>query len=348
MNKLIVFVVLILTLASLSLSLSADTDSFSGYLLNNQTIGNIVSDGKYYSFDGVNDYIIVPYSNVFQTGTGGFTVGMVCELEHSDDIAIFRKGNGKSGGGWLLAMDGTGTATFKVFSVSVSANISITMNRRLCIIGTFINGKLVLYVNGIKVNEVTASGDINDTNDIYIGRGVSTYETGLVSSVYFIDIGSSDSDIKYLYSGKPSKATYLLRLLPDNAGSFTWMDAGEYGINGEVKGATLHNDKIGDTSTIYIKTTSASITLTDALSPGYIIVDIVAKTRENITNFTVAKEGLGSSQFILSNQTLNAKTIVFTQLLNYELIDTPAYIHLTLTGNDIKGVEVWIQTKKVY
>jgi len=340
----------VILLITIGLSLFGDTDYYSGYSLNNQGIGNLANTGRYYSFDGTDQRVDVSYNPSMQTGTGGFAVAMTCKFNSSGDSMVVEYGEGLSDG-WLLSADvstDSNNIKFKAFGDSVMASVNVR-DRKVFVCGVYTTSVINIYVDGVYQANTSTSGDINNTDDIHIGSiGTSDYKSGNISKFLLIDGSIDNDDVKALYSNETITNDYILKFLPSSVGSWNWLDNSGNNIHAEVKGAVPNNIPIGGRSMIYTNTTSTTLTLTDALPPGWIVTSVIINSGENITNFNVAKEAASGSQYLINGETANSKIIAFTEISNHDLIASDADIYFTLTGNSSRGVRLYLNIKKIY
>ena len=188
------------------------------------------------SFDGVDDYVSIADDNIFDFGSGEFSVeSWIKTTSALRQWAVTRYEY--YGPGWGLGtQDGHAlgyirTAESGTNKTEIEGTINVSDNRWHHIVMVRTGDKIKLYTDGAFEIEGTLVGDVNDNEPIEIGRisfeGGSQYMSGLIDEVKIYNRALSDSEILEHYkdvstpSGSvPSDKSFAR--IPD--GSDNWVD----------------------------------------------------------------------------------------------------------------------------
>jgi hypothetical protein len=194
--------------------IQSTVNSYPGTLLNGPTYNS--GNGGYLSFDGTNDYInILPSAATFSYNRSSFTVGgwtYMTSLPVSYFGVILSKWN--TGGGndneFILNTDDGNKFLFAVdFDDSLTpnaqtndlviSNTTIVANTWYYVVGTFENGTIKLYVNGVLESSVTnilTTVKTNLNSSLDIGRfGTSFYGTGRRAVIHMYNRALTSTEI---------------------------------------------------------------------------------------------------------------------------------------------------------
>ena len=197
-----------------STTIQSTINNYIGTLTNGPTYNS--GNGGYLSFDGTNDYInILPSSATFSYNRSSFTVGgwtYMTSLPVSYFGVILSKWN--SGGGndnefilntddgnkFLFAVDLDDSLTPNAQTNDlVISNTTIVANAWYYVVGTFENGTIKLYVNGVLESSVTnilTTVKTNLNSSLDIGRfGTSFYSTGRRAVIHMYNRALTSTEI---------------------------------------------------------------------------------------------------------------------------------------------------------
>jgi hypothetical protein len=184
----------------------------SGYGNNGTIYGATLVDskpglGKALSFNGANNYISIPHNNIFNFGTGDFTVEFwMRQTGTSGQQLIINKddGNWQSGHGWEI-WSNAGAASWSIFPYPSFENRSGTGAgdgnwHHVAFTRAF--GVVKGYIDGIEKASGSCSQSISTSNPIYLGRGsiwAPAYFNGLIDEVAVYNRSLSADEIKSIY-----------------------------------------------------------------------------------------------------------------------------------------------------
>mgnify|MGYP000314329251 CR=1 FL=1 len=197
-----------------STTIQSTINNYIGTLTNGPTYNS--GNGGYLSFDGTNDYInILPSAATFFYNRSSFTVGgwtYMTSLPVSYFGVILSKWN--TGGGndneFILNTDDGNKFLFAVdFDDSLTpntqtndlviSNTTIVANTWYYVVGTFENGTIKLYVNGVLESSVTnilTTVKTNTNSSLDIGRfGTSFYSTGRRAVIHMYNRALTSTEI---------------------------------------------------------------------------------------------------------------------------------------------------------
>jgi len=183
---------------------------FSGYG-NNGTIYGATweKDEKkiYLSFDGVNDYVRVQDSQSLRTDK--LTVELWLYLRSKDKFMYFVSkayipGTELNEGWALLYYVTSDSIIFNIFDGLSSNSASYQnppTNRWLHIVGTYENGTIKIYANGVLKNTASRPTIKVSTRDVYIGSyfGNMHFFDGLIANVSIYNRALTDEEIARIY-----------------------------------------------------------------------------------------------------------------------------------------------------
>ncbi len=175
--------------------------SVSGAALDDDRFG---SSAHAYAFDGVNDYIEVPYHADFDI-TNQLTVS--CWFRHDDDPTCYEDILMKGGDAWglQLSCDGSGEILFHLFTSShqnLSSGIRPMAGNWYHITGVYDGSQQKIYINGVLKNSISLSGAIHTNSDPFtVGykvAGDNAYLKGIVDEVRVYNRAFSPSEVPSL------------------------------------------------------------------------------------------------------------------------------------------------------
>jgi hypothetical protein len=191
------------------------------------TSDKLNASGKAYEFDGVNDYIRVPntpslnpvnaitvaawYKTTPYVGSGndglvskGFTSHVAPYYQYHLGVCGSEYWNAQSGFGFTISLNNTSKG------VSTGSNF-YKLNEWYFVVGTYDGAAIKLYVNGVLVNSLEATGAMKDYGmDLYIARtgnksdyyNTTFHLPGKVDDVRIYSRALSDKEILKLYQEK--------------------------------------------------------------------------------------------------------------------------------------------------
>jgi len=191
------------------LDIFGDNDGTNVGATTGQTGDNSVV-GEAFSFDGVDDYIDTNEYADFNFGTGDFAVSFWMYANYWDGYTtpISNSIYGPPWNGILFTEESGGgncgnhAIRFEVGEVTVCGAV-ITTGTWYHIVGVRTSGQVTVYVNGIAGSATSATGDIDTTNNLYIGKCFDpTYPrhfNGLIDEVAIFNRALSAEEISDLY-----------------------------------------------------------------------------------------------------------------------------------------------------
>jgi hypothetical protein len=101
-------------------------------------------------FDGVNDYVNLPVSSLFDFSTGDFTAEAWIKTSNTNTQVIAGCFNSNSNNFWLgTTVSGTGKAAFSISGTTVQGTSTVNNNQWHHIAGVRLSGIIYIYVDGI-------------------------------------------------------------------------------------------------------------------------------------------------------------------------------------------------------
>ena len=128
-------------------------------------------------FDGNGDYLTIPDSSDLRLGTSNFTIEFWVYLNAKSGYTTFYdKGYTSSGG--ILLQSNNNSSDIRVFFASgpdltSSSQIPLKAWTHVALVRN--SGTATLYFNGVSVGSVSSSDDLNNSSDVQIGRGSTSY-----------------------------------------------------------------------------------------------------------------------------------------------------------------------------
>ncbi|MER3570409.1 MAG: hypothetical protein C4348_02300, partial [Patescibacteria group bacterium] len=159
------------------------------------------------AFDRVDDYVQVPYMNVFNQRP--FTVmGWVWLNQTSGNRPLFSTGDVASTDRYLHLLARNSFPYLGFYFDDLQSPTSLNLNRWYHL--TFVwegpvTKKQIIYINGIKDSERISTGLLTVTSGSatgdggWIGRYSGSYQNGLIDEVRIYNRALSDQEIKALY-----------------------------------------------------------------------------------------------------------------------------------------------------
>ena len=160
-------------------------------------------------FDGEDDYVAIPDNANLNYGTDDFTYSAWFNTESvqgTQQIVHKRSGNNyevQLSGSWMVAYIGEPGNENSLFSgqISIDKWYHVLIGRT--------NGVATMYVNGVVVDTITATGSVTTTVPLYIGSDTGSEDfNGLIKDVAVWSHGLSDSAVTAIYNnGSPIDLT---------------------------------------------------------------------------------------------------------------------------------------------
>lgn len=133
--------------------------------------------------------------------------------------------------------------------------------------------------------------------------------------------------------------------LPRNAGWYSWIET-QNGLHGTATGGVIPlSNKIGDTRTAYLLSTSESPTMTDVIKAGWAVQSISMTTAQNLTDIDVVQET--SSVALIENKTLNNGSFTWTPADHNLYPTADKDLVFKLTGNGGAGTHIYVNLKEI-
>jgi hypothetical protein len=169
------------------------------------------------NFDGTDDYVNVPDSNILDIGTGDLSITVWIKTSNPNFRMIVSKGSlcqGDSANCYRLNMNGSGTVGAyiesgdgdtwvgsaggtKVVSDNIWHHVAAVFNR---------TGNMIVYIDGIQDSSVDISGEtasLANGNNLQIGRRVpGTYFEGLMDDVRVYNRALSATEVQQLFGSQ--------------------------------------------------------------------------------------------------------------------------------------------------
>jgi len=211
------------------------------------------------SFDGVDDYVIVPHSESIMPTQLSVEAWFSLSNFSTYYMRILEKGGSGIGNGYGLELNPMGTKRIRFViwnSVTgggiIDSNTIIELNKWLHVIGTLDSDGMRLYVNGVLETSQSNVTIGSTTHDLYIGKWAAGFGNFLNGSIYLIRIYNralSPSEVEHNYENPDDPVTDGLVLSfyvhPDNIkdidndGILEWVDLSGHGNHGKLYGAWL-------------------------------------------------------------------------------------------------------------
>jgi hypothetical protein len=163
--------------------------------------------GKALKFDGIDDYVQLPYINIFNQKP--FTVmGWVWQNTIRTNQPFFSVGDNVTKDRYLHLLIRDGHPHFGFFEDDLTSSTLLTTNTwyHLAFVWEGLpTNKQIIYINGKKDSEGITNGTLvinsgNSTgNGIWIGRFINSYYDGIIDEVYIYDKPLKEEEIKNFY-----------------------------------------------------------------------------------------------------------------------------------------------------
>ncbi|MBU0757741.1 MAG: DUF2341 domain-containing protein [Nanoarchaeota archaeon] len=169
--------------------------------------------GGAYTFDGTDDYVRIPDSNILDVQTGDFTVSAWYNQPNSKSGIMVNKDNCGNSGGWYLAVEWNGQAYFRLIGSTdayVWSGSATTANVWHHAVFVKEGTAMRLYLDGsLKDTDTAPSGIIATNNDVLLGNrygsiinpsGCGNYwYSGILDEVKIYNIALSQEQVSSEY-----------------------------------------------------------------------------------------------------------------------------------------------------
>jgi hypothetical protein len=160
-------------------------------------------------FDGTNDHIVVSDNSALDFGTGDFTVALWHKSDAQHDQPFINKKTTFSDNtaGWTIYME-NGNDQMRCRIAGGSSNVAVSAGTKSVSdnnwhFTTMVRSgdNLYLYTDGVLEGSTTGvnSLDVDNSDDLYIGRGGSLYPQISVSSVSLYNVAKSAEEVYAIY-----------------------------------------------------------------------------------------------------------------------------------------------------
>ncbi|MBU1633490.1 hypothetical protein KJ762_03155, partial [bacterium] len=200
-----------------SLDEGIDTTAYDGTANNNSGIlknGTQWAPAKFgngLSFDGVDDYVLIPSSPSLNIDTNTVTLSLWVKLDYlpADMPGPYGPLYDSDSDNYVIYGDrGNNELRFKVTTASWWAErpgipgSDLVVDEWLHIVGVYDGSHASIYLNGKLKDSHTLSGNIMaNSGDIFLGRTGTTYFNGEIDNVQVYGRGLTEQEVAYLYSG---------------------------------------------------------------------------------------------------------------------------------------------------
>jgi hypothetical protein len=163
--------------------------------------------------DGVNGYIRVPYNEIFNVGTGGFSVSAwIYRLpDERTNLRVFSLSGGNDDDGGFAFFGSDTSLSFIVGNTSVrkSSSATISVGEWTHVVGAVNDTKVMIFKNGVLAdNDPRPDGQLNDSEPICIGDnqcGNSVEWNGSIDEVIFFNRSLSANEVAMLYNASANE-----------------------------------------------------------------------------------------------------------------------------------------------
>ena len=245
---------------------NGNNGTVSGATLTTDRFGNA---NKAYSFDGVNNNIIVPNSSSLNISSNEISISMWIKWQNSDADYNYRglsKGGQDVGSGYELIVRGESYwgGDFGAIEFDIPTNNTLGVqntnsfrNQWVHLLSVFNNGVRKIYVNGIlsAIDTTSNTSILPNTNDLYLGprNPINNYAgqlNGCLDDIRIYNSALNNQEIQALYNegGWNPLNQGLLAYYPFNGNA---NDESGNGNNGTVNGATLTTDRFVNANKAY-------------------------------------------------------------------------------------------------
>jgi hypothetical protein len=224
----------------------------NGATLNEDRHGNINSA---YSFDGVDDYIELPYSDIWEFGNDNFSISawfLTTDSLSKGNIIRFDNGYGPNSLWGMRVKYGGLNFLSGVNNSILSDSVNVADNGYHYCTMVRDNGYLKIYLDGeLILNELHTTVDINTNGTYYpsIGRLGSyngEYFTGSIDDIAIYNRALSAEEIQAIYNEQAPSG--LIAHYPFTGSA---VDISGNDNHGTVNGATLTEDRFGNMNSAY-------------------------------------------------------------------------------------------------
>jgi hypothetical protein len=234
--------------------------------------------GQALKFDGVNDYLIVPYTPNFNFGENDFSVFGWFKVYNSDTGVVLSKRGANYGDGWALFYNGTDYYVDKLTNSSYNQiYFNENNNQEWKHLGFVrIGNNITLYVNGeYKLSSIDADNNVSvsNTRDLIFGNLLTSagdWFNGTMDEVMIFNRSLSQEEILGIYNSTSSYFEFDRTGLTDGNYNYSVYSIDIAG-NLEIESRSFSVDTIGPgleiiypspTNELYTKITSQTINAT--------------------------------------------------------------------------------------
>jgi hypothetical protein len=182
--------------------------SYTGVL--NNGVGFTSNNNGVFTFDGSNDYISFLPNNIFNIGTGDFTILAWHKTSNKSNYSTIVSLDDGNGTGYLIYTTiGSGVMRNWVAGVPKNGNIDICTGLWNLVGLTRTSGLCTQYINGVVDTTFTASGVLQISGrNLFIGQNANSYYyNGNISTVQIYNRSLTQQEILQNYNA--TKGRYL-------------------------------------------------------------------------------------------------------------------------------------------
>ena len=219
---------------------------------------SLMAQNNCLEFDGTDDYVSVPHNNVFNWGSGAFSVSAWFKTSSTALSAIVDKdwwGTYPTGWSLMLNVNGTGTATFMIGDGS-SPNINVTGGSNLnddkwhqVVAVRSATNSYSLFIDGVNVGS-SSETKTNIDNSYAIGIGARAsrdnafYFSGLIDEVRIWNVARTQAEIQeYICEDVSSESNLIAYYRMTNGSGTSLTDNSAYSNTGTLyDGPTWETD----------------------------------------------------------------------------------------------------------
>ena len=158
--------------------------------------------GKALEFKGSTDYGIVPHNELFNFGTGDFSMGCWMNSKNMDAYVVIKRNGGASW--WALSSSidrNAGCFIFEGGGVHLEGVTKITDAGWHHCVAIRKNGVVSIFVDGVLEREESIPANMDCTGPVRIGGWGSENYIGIVDEVFITKFAISVDDIKDIMKG---------------------------------------------------------------------------------------------------------------------------------------------------
>ena len=214
--------------------------------------------GQAFSFDGVDDYAVVPASSAWAFGTGDFTVEFWMYSSTNDDrrpLVNNRKGTGGVPNMWAIEIYNVANRVefHSGTTILMTATTTLTPSSWNHVAVTRTGSALKMYINGVQAGSGTSSDDFSQVNDLQIGRDLLPLPIGDLGKTFggkidelsIFNRSLSDTEIGAIFSAGGNGLCRACTAPPANM--VAWWPGD--GSAGDIQGPTFENGGLTGTAT---------------------------------------------------------------------------------------------------